>query len=255
MLIDTHAHLDFKEFDKDREHVIRRAFSSGIIKIINIGCNLKRSLASIELAHVYDNIYASVGVHPHESAINNIEKTCREIYRLAKDPKVVALGEIGLDYSQIQKESEMNVQKNVFRAQLDIARELDKPVIFHCRDAYADMYDIIKKDNIKRGVSHCFLGDINIAQSYIDLGLYISFTGVITFKKAVSIQQVVRKIPLQKIMVETDSPFLSPEPYRGQRNEPARVKHIAEKIASLKEVELDKVEDITTQNAENLFNI
>ncbi len=255
MLIDTHAHLDFEEFDKDREQVIRRAFSNGVEKIINVGCNCERSQASVDLAHKYDNIYASVGVHPHDSAKKGIKEVCQMIYQWAKDPKAVALGEIGLDYFHLQKESDKSIQKKVFRAQLDIAKELDKPVILHCRDAYEDMLDILKKDRINRGVSHCFLGTKEAARRYLELGFYLSFTGVITFKNAGEVINVIREVPIERIMVETDAPYLAPEPYRGKRNEPAYVRQVAEKIASLKEMGLNEIEMATTENAEELYHI
>lgn len=255
MLIDTHAHLDFKEYDKERDKVIKRSFDNGIEKIINIGCNLERSQASIDLAKKYKNIFASVGIHPHDGKENNIKEASKKLYELASEKRVVAIGEIGLDYFQLKNEKEKDIQKKVFRAQLDIAKELGLPVVIHCRDAYEDMLEIIKKDKIKRGVSHCFLGSREIAKRLLDLGLYLSFTGVITFKNAGEIIEVVREVPLERIMVETDAPFLAPESHRGKRNEPAYVKYIAEKIATIKEVGLDEVEDVTTKNAEDLFKL
>ena len=255
MLIDTHAHLDFKEFDKDCDKVIKRAFENDVEKIINIGCNLDRSQASIDLAHKYENIFASIGVHPHDGKKNSIDEISEKLFEMAQEKKVVAIGEIGLDYYRLEKENDKDIQKKVFRTQLDIAKEFDLPVILHCRDAYEDMIDIIKKDNFKRGVSHCFLGSKEIAKRYLELGFYISFTGVITFKNAGEVIDVVREIPLERILVETDAPFLAPEPHRGKRNEPAYVKYVAEKIATIKEIGYDQVAKVTTKNAEELFGI
>lgn len=255
MLIDTHAHLDFKEYDKDRDEVIKRAFEGGVEKIINVGCNLDRSQASINITKKYDQIFASIGVHPYDGKSDSIKTITERLFKMAKDEKVVAIGEIGLDYYRLEKERNKDIQKRVFRTQLDVAKELELPVILHCRDAYEDMLDIIKKDNIKRGVSHCFLGNKEIAKRYLELGLYLSFTGVITFKNAGEVIDVVRETPLERILIETDAPFLAPEPHRGTRNEPAYVKYIAEKIATIKEIGYDQVAKVTTKNVEELFGI
>ncbi|NQV13199.1 MAG: TatD family hydrolase [Parcubacteria group bacterium] len=254
MLIDTHAHL-FKEYDKDRAEVIQRALDNGVEKIINIGCNLQLSQTSIDLAAKYDNIYASVGIHPHDGDEDDLGKAMAEIHRLAQQPKVVAIGEIGLDYFSLEKESEKEVQKKLFREQLAIAKELDLPVILHCRDAYQDMLKILQSDKVNRGVAHCFLGNREAAKRFIEQGLHLSFTGVITFKKQDEILQVVKETPLEKIMVETDCPYLAPEPNRGKRNEPAYVRQIAEQVATIKEIGMDKIEETTTNNAINLFNL
>lgn len=259
MLIDTHAHLDFKEFDQDRDQVIKRAFGSGIEKIINVGCNLERSKNSIELAKKYDNIYAAVGVHPHDVGKYDLENFKSKLIKLAKENKVVALGECGLDYYRIEN-SELgikNKQKEFFKVQLDLAKELDLPLIIHCRNAFEDLLEILKRtDDLPRGVTHCFSGTLHYAQKFLNLGFLVSFTGSITYVRPQGeLLAVVKEIPLGKIMIETDCPYLAPVPHRGERNEPAYVKFVAEKIAEIKGMDFQEVAEQTTKNAIKLFSL
>ncbi|MFH1175383.1 MAG: TatD family hydrolase [bacterium] len=360
-MIDTHAHLDFEQFDNDREEVIQRAFDGGVKKIVNIGCNLERAKKAIELAEKYKDIYAVVGIHPTDAAFTsdfvcpnvgadlcirteraknykNSEQNFDRISARSKfnpefkngtniqgghagpplreklreftsHPKVVAIGEIGLDYfhldnsgrnaaeileGEIENSEETRPslelrraqQKELFIAQLELAQELNLPVIIHCRDAYEDVLAIlggwVKKNplshplkkgangflplsegEIKRGcvgVIHCFSGNLEQAKKFLDLGFYISFTGNITYcrggkSSASTIENVVREVPLEKMMVETDCPFLAPAPMRGRRNEPLFVKYVAEKIAEIKKINTKDVEKETDENARKLFEI
>ena len=255
MLIDTHAHLDLPAYNQDRAAVIRRAFSSGVGKIINIGCDLLSSQSSISLAEKNDHIYASIGIFPRDIPRDNFPQTLTQLYQLGQHRKVVAVGEIGLDYHQLNKESEKKWQIESFRQQLGLAKELNLPVILHCREAYREMLSILKADKVKSGVVHCFVENQEVARRFLDLGLLISFTGIITFTKGEIIARTVCQVPLEKILVETDCPYLAPVPYRGQRNEPAYVRQVAEKIATIKEVGLDQVERSTSNNAIKLFNL
>lgn len=268
MYIDTHAHLDFKEFDKDREEVIKRAKEGGVEKIINVGCNLERSRAALELAYQHENIYSAVGVHPHDVKNYELQITKQELEKLAKNRKVVAIGECGLDYYRLEKKSfsisleeEKKTQKEFFKAQIEIAKKLNLPLIIHCRDAFADLLEIIQNTkykilNTKPGVTHCFSGNLEIANEFLKLGFLVSFTGSITYAKPqAEILKVVKETPLEKIMVETDCPYLAPVPHRGERNEPLYVKYIAQKIAEVKGIKIKEVEKITTENAIKLFNL
>jgi len=249
-MIDTHAHLDFSRFDKDREEVIKRAFDSGVEKIINVGANLKSSKDSVELIEDYTNIYATVGVHPHD--VGELEEKDLELLKaLAQNGKVVAVGEIGLDY--FKSTTPKDLQKKWFVAQIDLAQELNLPIVIHCRDAHEDVKKILADKKYSKGVLHCFSGDLTDAQYYISLGLHLSFTGVITYTK--QYDEVIKNIPLECILLETDCPFLAPVPMRGKRNEPAFVKYIAKKIAEVRDISLKEVSNTTTQNAEELFNL
>lgn len=260
MLIDTHAHLDFKEFDQDRGETIERAFSNGVERIINIGCNIERSKNSVNLARKYSWIYASCGLHPHDARAE-ILKSKDKLFKLAQESKVVALGECGLDFYRIEDEKDKEIQKQGFIIQLEIAKNLKLPIIIHCRDAYEEMLEILQDRRWRigqylcGGVTHCFNGNWQIAQRFLELGFYISFTGVITFSKTEKLLEVVRNTPLDKIMVETDAPYLAPEPYRGRRNEPLYVRFVAKKIAEVKGLSFEEVAKKTSENAMRLFKI
>ena len=256
-MIDSHAHLDFKEFDKDRAEVIQRAFANGVKKIINVGCNLERSKASIELAEKYRNIFASVGCHPHDVDIAELSIVNRELRKLTKSDKVVAIGECGLDYFRLENEKDKENQQKLFRTQIKLAKEMNLPLIIHCRDAYDDLLDILQSFDLseKPGVAHCFLGNLSEAERLLDLGFYISFTGVITFPKAEKTLEVVKKISLDRILIETDCPYLAPVPKRGDRNEPVYVRYVAEKIAEVRDIDIEKVEKATANNTMRLFGI
>jgi TatD DNase family protein len=257
MLIDTHCHLDFEDFDKDREEVIKRAREGGIGKIINIGCNLERAKKSLEIANKYDFIFASIGLHPQEADLGD-EEFFANLEKLLKEPKVVAIGECGLEYFGEHNNPEIREkQKEVFIRQLELAKKYNKPVIIHCRNAYTEVLEILKKEKEKNpelsGVVHCFVGRLSQAEEFLKLGFLISFTGIITYAR--DYDKVIKAVPLDKIMVETDAPFVASLPFRGQRNEPLYVKYVASKIAELKGLSFDEVASATTKNAENLFGI
>lgn len=251
MYIDTHCHLDFENFNDDRESVVQRSIKNKIEAIITIGTDIKSSVKSIELADKFATVFAAVGIHPNDISEANT-KSVQKIYDLCDHLKVVAIGEIGLDYYRDNSPAE--IQKELFRTQLKIAREKELPVIIHNRQAHSDMYDILveeKSTNLK-GVLHSFDGDMHFLDSILAYNLYISFTGVITFKNA-NFDELIKRVPLENLLLETDSPFLTPVPFRGKRNEPSYVTHIAQKIAEVKEIAIEELAKITTENARKLF--
>ena len=256
-MIDTHAHLDFKEFDKDRAEVIQRAFDSGVKKIINVGCNVERSKASVRLAREYEQVYASIGCHPHD--VGNCEAGImnQELRKLAKYNKVIAVGECGLDYYRLEREEDKIEQQKLFKMQIKLAKDLDLPLIIHCRDAYEDLLEILKNYDLRErpGVTHCFLGSWEQAKNFLDLGFYVFFTGAITFSKKEKTLEAMKRIPLDKILIETDCPYLAPEPKRGARNEPAYVKYVAEKIAEVRGIDFAEAAKMTYNNSVKLFNL
>lgn len=261
MLIDTHAHLNFQAFQDDLEQVLKHAQSEGVEKIINVGTDLDSSQKALEIAQKYDCCYASVGIHPHHACNTESTPACwqgREnsletLKELAQHPKVVAIGEIGLDYHPYENGGIANPQKQkeLFLAQLEIARKLNLPVIFHCREAHQEMVQLIKPP--ARGVFHCFSGDEEFLRRILKLGFYIGFDGNLTFKNAQELQKLAQITPLEKILLETDSPYLSPEPLRGLRNEPKNVRVTAEFLSRLKGLSFTQVCQITTENAEEFF--
>lgn len=267
-MIDTHVHLDFKEFDRDREEAIKRFFDAGGEKMINVGCDLASSERSVELAEKNENIFASVGVHPHDA--ENLDKTVLErLEELVVKEKVMAMGEIGLDF--FRDLSPREIQIEAFRSQIELAKKHKKPVIIHCRDAYVDMVEILKSSKVSgwMGVMHCFLGSWPIAEELLKMGFYLGFTGAITYPKKrllkdplglnfnvePEIFKVIKNTPLDRILIETDCPYLAPVPRRGERNEPMFVKHVAEKIAELKGISFEEVEKVTSENARKLFGV
>ena len=249
-LIDTHCHLYYENYKGDLDEVIQRSTENSIYKIICVGVDLKSSKQSINLSKKYPQIFATAGYHPHESKdapLNYLD----EIKYLIKSNNVVAVGEIGLDY--YYNHSDKKTQNKVFIEQLKLAKELNKPIIIHCRDAEEDIIKGLKEVKNNFGVVHCFSGTDEFARKLFKLGFYISFTGMVTFRK--DLPELIKNLPLEKIMIETDSPYLTPIPKRGKRNEPAMVKIIAEKIAEIKNTSLKEVAKITTRNAERLFEI
>jgi len=252
MLIDSHAHLEMKDFDCDREEVIKRARQAGVDFIVTVGTNLALSKKAIALAEKYENIYATVGVHPHDVA--KTDKSFYEAFKeLAHKPKVVAYGEIGLDF--FRNISPQEKQLDLFGRQLELANELKLPVIIHDRDAHEQTLKMVRASSIRCGVFHCFSGDYDMAKQCIDLGFYISVPGVVTFDKAKTIQNVARHVPLSSLLLETDAPYLAPIPHRGKRNEPSFIIQTAKKVAELKGLSLEEVADATTKNAKSLFHI
>ena len=289
-LIDTHCHVHFNAYKEDSDEVIQRSLDAGVL-MITVGTQTDTSRKAVEVANKYDGVWAAVGLHPNHlceqefmdpSEVEEIatvktrcEKFDPEVYReLAKDPKVVAIGEFGLDYfhlpEQFDRDELIKDQKESMRVHLDLADELDLPVIIHSRDSHDDQIELLKEyveagKLTRRGVIHCYTGTLEQAEKYFELGFMISFTGIITFppkrseisagKELTQIQEVVKQVPLDKIMVETDAPYLSPVPERGKRNEPAYVQHVAEKIAELKGVSIEEVTEATNKNAQTLFQI
>ena len=253
MLADSHAHIDDERFDADRDEVVARALAAGVSLIVNIGADMASSARSVALAEKYPGIYAAVGMHPHDSQ-DMKETDYRQLEQWANHPKVVAIGEIGLDYHYDL--SPRPVQKEVFLRQLDLARKTGKPFIIHEREAHADMMDIIR--NAARGLNgvfHCFSGSVETAREYLKMGFYISVAGPVTFPKSVKTKEVAKAVPLDRLLVETDSPYLTPQPFRGKRNEPAYVRLVAEEIANLRDISLAELAEATTANVRRLFNI
>jgi TatD DNase family protein len=250
MLIDSHAHLEMKEFDADREDVIERARLSGVECIVTVGTNLSLSRKALQVARRYPFVYATIGIHPHDAA-DAEDKTFDELRALAEDPKVVAYGEIGLDY--FRSLSPRQKQMTIFARQLELAFELKLPVIIHDRDAHEQTLRMVKESRIRQGVFHCFSGDWTMAKQCLDLGFYVSIPGVVTFEKSQKLQEVARKTPLEWILLETDCPYLTPVPHRGKRNEPAFIVHTAQKVAQIRGLSVEEVAQAAAQNTRRLF--
>lgn len=252
MLFDTHTHLDAAQFDEDREEVIARALEQGVSRMINIGFNRETIPTTMELAEQYDFIYAAVGWHPQD-AVTMRPEDLDWIAELCRHDKVVAIGEIGLDY--YWDTSPKDVQQSVFRQQIGLARSLQMPIVIHNRDAHADVVRILREEHAEEvgGVMHCFSGSWEIAKQCLDLGFYISFGGPITYKNAKQPKEVLSQVPLDRLLIETDSPYLTPHPFRGKRNETGYVRLVAEAAAALKGLELEELSKITFQNALNCF--
>lgn len=252
MLIDSHAHLEMREFDSDRNDVIERAELAGIDCIVTVGTNPGLSRKALSIAHQYENIYATVGVHPHDVAKAS-DKSFDELKALAQDPKVVAYGEIGLDYFRNISPREKQIE--MFAKQLELAQELNLPVIIHDRDAHEETLRMVKASGVHLGVFHCFSGDWTMARQCIDLGFYISVPGVVTFDKSKVLQEVVRQAPLDTILLETDCPYLTPVPHRGKRNEPSFIVHTAKKVAEIKKLPWEDIAQTAARNTRKLFSI
>ena len=251
VLVDTHCHLDDRQFDADRDAVIERAYKSGVEQIIAVGYDLVSSRRSVALAQSRPGVFAAVGIHPHDAAKapQDYLETLRE---LAKDRGVVAVGEIGLDF--YRDLSPRTVQRKVFIEQLRLARELNLPVVIHCRDATADVYEILVREAVGlSGVMHCFSGNWENAKRFLGLGFYISIAGPVTFNKNSVLTEVVRNVPLGRLLLETDAPYLAPVPYRGKRNEPAYLVWIAQRVAEIRGTTLEEVAAATFSNALRLF--
>lgn len=254
MLFDSHAHLDDSRFNKDREDIIKRARANGIKYILNAGADLTTSIAGVNLAGKHDMIYASVGVHPHD--VKDMDEDTIEVLKaLSNNKKVVAIGEIGLDF--YRDNSPRDQQRKWFRRQIELAKEVKLPMIIHDRDANQETFDTLNEyDAGEFGcLMHCYSGSLELAQEYIKRGIYISIAGPITFNNSRKLPEIAKEIPLEWLLVETDSPYLTPVPHRGKRNEPAYVKFVAEEIAKAKGISLEEVAHQTTANAKKLFNI
>lgn len=256
MLIDSHAHIQGREYAGEVAAVISRARQSDVEKIIVVGGagDMSSNTGAVALAEAFPDVYATVGLHPHDAKDVALEDLAA-LQALAAHPKVVAVGETGLDY--YYSHSPHDVQRRVFIRFIHMAREIGLPLVVHERDAARDAVELLRTESEGqlRGVIHCFTGNYVAACAYLDLGFYLSFTGIVTFKNAEALREVVRKVPLERMLVETDSPYLTPVPHRGKRNEPAYVRLVAETVAHVKEVALEEVAETTTQNVRDLFKI
>lgn len=258
MYIDSHAHIELDNFDADREAVIRRALEAGIDIIVNVGngdLSKDSHSAAIALAESYPFIYTTVGVHPHEASLLD-EGLLARLLDLSRHPKVIAWGEIGLDY--YYDNSPREVQRQAFRSQLRAARQRKLPAVIHTRDAEDDTLAILNeewKDSGLPGIIHCFTGTRRLAEEAIKLGFYISFSGVVTFKNAEDLRNTAKALPIEKILIETDAPFLAPIPYRGRRNEPAYVVETAKTIAGLRDLDCAEFGRLTAENFKRLFGL
>lgn len=252
ILVDTHAHLDHDRFAADRNVVLDRARDAGVGLIITVAGDLASARAAVNLAGEHASVFAAVGVHPHDAAGAG-PGYLEELRRLAMHPRVVAIGEIGLDYHY--DFSPRPVQREVMIAQLELAGELDLPVIVHSREAAQDSYALLRDGRWPGAVMHCFGGDWDTARTFLDIGCYISLAGVVTFKGAQALREVAEKVPEDRLLLETDAPYLAPVPRRGRRNEPAYLRHTAEFIAGLRGLTLERLAGITTANARIFFNL
>jgi len=253
VLFDSHAHIDDRKFNDDQEAVIARAAERGVTGFINVGSDIASSARSVALAERYEAIYAAVGIHPHD-AKDVQEADYDKLVSWAANPKVVAIGEIGLDYHYDY--SPRDIQQAVFIRQLELARSVGKPIIIHDREAHGDLMGIVKTEGHGlSGVFHCFSGSVEMAKEVLKLGFYVSLAGPVTFNNSQKLKVVAREVPLDRLLVETDSPYLTPHPYRGKRNEPAFVRLVAEEVARLREIDLETLAMATTENVKRLFNI
>lgn len=258
-MIDSHCHPQFPQYDKDRDEMIKRALDGGV-QMICVGTDLEMSRKAIELAQKHNGIWASVGLHPNDNLGEEFDGKAYE--ELLKQDKVVAMGEIGLDYYRTTETEEQEEQRKTFIKFLELAKKVKKPLILHCRDAragstgkaYPDMIDILKNGYAKNGgVVHSYAGSLEEAKRFLNLGFYLGFNGIITFAR--QYDEIVKYVPLDRILLETDAPYLTPEPYRGQRNEPLYVIEVAKKIAELKNISVEEVTEQTTKNTIKLFNL
>lgn len=254
MIFDTHTHLNVEQFKDDLVETMARSRELGVTEMAVVGFDTPTIEKSLELSQTYPEIYSIIGWHPTEAG--SYSKAIEDkLQSQLTEPKVVALGEIGLDYYWMNDPKE--VQAKVFRRQIAIAREHNLPISVHTRDAIEDTYKILKEENIQNvgGIMHSFSGDVEWMKRFLDLGMHISLSGVVTFKKAIEVHEVAQAVPLERLLIETDAPYLAPMPYRGKRNEPGYTRYVAEKVAELREMTLEDVAKITRQNAFELFRI
>lgn len=253
MLFDSHAHLDDERFNDEQDEVIARAAAAGVTGILNAGADMESSQRAVKLALKYPNVYAAVGMHPHDAKLM-VNDDYDQLAAWACEPKVVAIGEIGLDY--YYDHSPREIQQKVFIRQLELARQTGKPVIIHDRDAHADILAIVKDQGKGiSGVFHCFSGSVEMMREVLKLGFYVSIAGPVTFPKSVKLKEVAIQVPLDRLLVETDCPYLTPHPHRGKRNEPAFVRLVAEEVARLRNMELPALAEATTANVKRLFSL
>ena len=252
MFFDSHAHMDHRRFSEDRAEILGDLKNHHVGYIMDVGCDLTSSMKAMALAEKYPFVYAAVGSHPDDAA-NFTDATAAMYREFAKHPKVRAIGEIGLDYYYDDNPPE--VQKKALFAQLELAKELDMPVIIHDRDAHGDMLAAIRQYPTLRGVFHCFSGSAEMAKEVVKLGWYVGFTGVLTFKNARKAVEAAAAVPLDRILIETDCPYMAPEPFRGKRNDSRFVPYMAKKLAEIRNISLEDAENATTENAKRLFGI
>lgn len=251
MLIDSHCHLYMGSWSKNMDDVLARAQERGVGKIICPGIDIDSSWQSLTIAKNHANVFAAAGIHPHDAS-NAPADFINQLRDIFTQPKIVALGEIGLDY--YRNISDAETQRKVFKKQLQLAKEMNLPVIIHNRNADADIIHLIQQVSPMRGVAHCFSSDLTTAKIFLDMGFYISFAGNLTYKNS-NLPEVVKEIPLDRLLIETDAPFMSPMPYRSKENEPSRVKYVADKLADCKGVSYETIELVTQNNTEKLFNL
>lgn len=253
MLFDTHAHLDDRAFDEDRQTLLADLPAQGLTLVMNPGCSLESSRNASALAERYDYIYAAVGSHP--DAADEVDEGVLDAYRemCRKNPKIKAIGEIGLDYHY--EDIPRQLQIKAFRAQMELAQELNLPVIIHDREAHEDSLQVLRDFPDVTGVFHCYSGSAEMARQLVDRGWYIGFTGVLTFKNARKAVEVAASIPLERVVLETDCPYMSPEPFRGKRNDPGKIYRMAEKLAEIRGLSLEEIQKITVENGKRLYRI
>jgi len=254
MLVDSHAHLEMPEFKKDLEAVIQRAKESGVEYIFTVGTEKKDWRRALEITHSHPTVFAILGVHPHN--VTEIDDQTYPILKgLCQDETVKAYGEIGLDF--FRNLSPRDIQLKRFREQIGLARELGLPIVVHDREAHQETLEILKSEKADEcgGIIHCFSAGYEMAKECMDMGFYISIPGSITFKNAEGFREIVKKVPLESLLVETDAPFLTPEPFRGKRNEPSYVRHTAQKVAEVKGISFERVAEVTTENALTVYGV
>ena len=260
MIFDSHAHLDDEKFDQDRENIIEEIKKAGITKVISAGYNLEASKKAVEISKKYDWIYATVGISPNDipQTEEKLWKNISQIEKIVKEnkEKIVAIGEIGLDYYWEKDEARKKLQKDAFIKQIEISNKLELPIVIHTRDAAIDTIEILKANPVnKKGVFHCCPQNQELIKQALNLGFYISFAGPITFKNSKNAEEIIKLVPNEKMLIETDSPYLAPEPVRGTRNDPRNVKYIAQKIAETKQMQVEELEKITFENTCKIFKI
>jgi TatD DNase family protein len=255
MFIDSHAHIDGREFDADRDAVIERAHAAGVSAILNVGTGDPHSGAlerAVELGQRHENIYTALGTHPHDARLYD-ESAEEKIRNLIQSERVIAWGEIGLDFHY--DNSPHDVQLEVFKRQLRAARECDLPVVIHTREAESETIEILKSEYDGRGIFHCFSGSLELAQNALELDFMISFSGIVTFKKAEELREVAKQVPLDRLLIETDCPYLAPIPYRGKRNEPAYVVEVARCLAGIHDISIERMAQQTSDNFRRFFRL
>jgi TatD DNase family protein len=255
MLVDSHCHLDFDQLSSELDAVVDRAKAAGVGQMLTIGTKLREFDRVRTIAETYENIHCSVGIHPHEAEAEGNDVTVEQLLALSEHPKVVAIGETGLDY--FYEHSPRDLQQSSFRIHIDAARKTGLPLIVHTRNADKDTVDILREEYEKgpfTGVIHCFSSGWEVAEKSMEIGFYISISGIVTFKTAEALRDHVGQIPLERLLVETDAPYLAPVPNRGKSNEPSFVRHTAEKVADIKNMDIDSLEQATTDNFYKLFN-